>query len=57
MVPPRDCGPGSRNVAQGEYALLLLAFQSCVAVVDTMAVSPALLFMDRFVVAVLPLLL
>ncbi|XP_019662599.1 TBC1 domain family member 14 isoform X2 [Ailuropoda melanoleuca] len=51
MVPPRDCGPGSRNVAQGEYALLLLAFQSCVAVVDTMAVSPALLFMDRNLLA------
>ena len=49
--------PGSGNVAQEQSALVGLAFRRRVAPVDAMAVSPALLFVDRFVVAISPLLL
>lgn len=47
----------ARNVAWGESAPLWLASQSCVVAGGVMAVSPTLLLMDRFVLAVLPFLL
>ena len=49
--------PGSGNVAREQSALVGLAFRRRVAPVDAMAVSPVLLFVDRFVVAISPLLL
>lgn len=41
----------------GESVLLRPAPRSCEVTVDVMALSPVLLFMDRFVAAFLPFLL